>query len=146
MSAPRNPNLDMTTQKGWILCSQDKNKRAIICNWCSRQHYYKMNRFWAPISIDLEDDDPLAPKCDMCDNALGEGPALFGDFTSEEETMGKEQAAPRGYVNETGSMAMCQDCVTDNDGYKKVVKSWETIMPSAKLAEPLNCMVCKKEL
>lgn len=139
----KNPGLDMTMQKGFILCHAEKSERSIVCNWCAREHYYSMGKLWAPIDIDL--DDELAPKCDMCGAKLAEGPAIFGDFSQvQEEPMSKEREEPRGYVG--NDLGVCHTCLDKNQSYKEVVGSWTVVMPKTELANPVNCLFCNKEI
>lgn len=138
----RNPNLDMTTQKGFILVHQEIGKREVVCNWCARERYYSMGPQWARINDDL--DESLNIVCDYCGNSLGEGPAIFGDWSTVQEEPMKERKKPLGYTG--AGLAICHECLEQKPEYKKVVSDWSVIMPGQDLPERPSCMFCKKEI
>jgi len=145
VGTPKNPNLDMTLQAGWIFVSPDRGKRAMVCNWCMREHYYN-TKFFAPISIDLEDHEPQLV-CDMCNSALEEGPALGGKVNVMSEQEGK--SAVSFYVDDGGTLGIHQHCFEKNPEMAPVIKTWEAIRAGAKVSPEIaaiNCIVCSKEL
>lgn len=142
-----NPNLDMTTQIGWVFVSNDQQKRKILCNFCVRQLYTPAGlKFFAPISLDLEDFEPPLV-CDVCKSTLGEGPALGGDVPKH--THKEEGPAIVAYVHPGGKLGVHSKCLEEHPEIRPIAKGWEEIRASATVApeiKSLECMVCTKEL
>ena len=147
----RNPQLDMTTQIGWV-CIRPDVVPEFVCNWCMHQLHHTTKNFAAITEYTF-----LPPLKCKCGNELVEGPAVFSDQRPVDtgEPMGTKKKEgstdvtppPIAHVNGAGTLMIHHQCFLDHQEYKNIIKKWEEVRDGAILAEDvasMTCMVCQK--